>query len=322
MAGPVHAQTKTGTTIGQFLAIEPGARSAAMGNTGVALHEGIQAVYYNTAALGSLDGSAVQFTHSEWFAGIDYDYAAAALPIRGVGTFFASVTSLNSGDIEVRTVDRPLGTGERYTVSDLAVGLGFGRRITSRFSAGLQVNYAHESIWHSSLNLLTFNVGTVYRLSEGGTRLGAGISNLGTRSGYSGRDLAIQYDADPDRYGDNSTLPGEQLTDEYPVPILFRVGLGFPRTVGETNRLLFLVDAFHPSDNTESVSVGGEWTYKETLSLRAGYQHLFQEDSELGATLGVGLGGGLGDARFQFDYAWAEHTRLSETHRMTFTLAF
>jgi hypothetical protein len=50
---------------------------------------------------------------------------------------------------------------------------------------------------------------------------------------------------------------------------------------------------------------------------------MFQQDSELGPTLGVGLQLGLGgDTRLHFDYAWGEHTYLEETHRMTLVLDF
>ena len=321
-AGPAFAQTKTGTTISQFLKIEPGARIAAMGNAAVALYDGIQSVYYNPAALGSLGGSAVQFTHSDWYAGITYDYGAFAQPVGGLGTLFASVTSLSSGDIDVRTVDQPLGTGEKYTVSNLAIGLGYGRQITSRFGAGIQLNYVSETIWHTSLDALTVTVGTVYLLSESGVRIGASISNLGTTSRYSGGDLAIQYDNNTDAHGDNSALPAEQYTDDFPVPILFRAGVSIPHRVTEDSKLLVQIDGFHPSDNTESVSGGAEWLLKETLALRAGYQHLFEEDSDLGFTLGAGLQGGLGDLLFQFDYAWADHARLDDTHRVTFVINF
>jgi hypothetical protein len=47
---------------------------------------------------------------------------------------------------------------------------------------------------------------------------------------------------------------------------------------------------------------------------------LFQEDSEVGLTAGVGMHGGLGPRRFAFDYAWAYHLHLQETHRLTFVL--
>jgi hypothetical protein len=98
------------------------------------------------------------------------------------------------------------------------------------------------------------------------------------------------------------------------------VGLAYPLHPNEDNRVLFVVDALHPSDNSERVNLGAEWEFRETLALRAGYQTLFQEDSELGITFGVGLGGGLGDNRFRFDYGWADHDHLNETHRMTLVL--
>jgi hypothetical protein len=319
-AAPVSAQTKVGTTIGQFLGIEPGARTVGMGNAGAGLAEGIEAVYYNTGAMGTITRPELLFTHGFWFADIAYDYAAAAVPVQGVGTLFGSVTALNSGEIDVRTVDQPLGTGERYTVADVAIGLGYGRKVTQRFAAGVQVNYVHERIWNSSLNYFTFNAGTVYQLTESGIKLGSVLTNLGTRSEYSGRDLAIQYDDSPGVFGDNSALPAEQFTGSFPVPILARVGLSVPYRIAPNQRILVLLDALHPNDNTESVNAGAEWSWRDALSLRAGYQTLFQEDSELGATLGVGLRGDFVDRRFQFDYAWAGHEHLQETHRLTLVL--
>ena len=319
-AGSAAAQSKTGTTIGQFVGIEPSARIAAMGNAGVAVNDDIQTVDYNPAALGPMDRPSVQFTHSFWFADIRYDYAAAVLPLRGWGSFFASAMALNSGDIAVRTVEQPLGTGESYTVEDLALAVGYGREITARFGAGVQVNYIGETIWHDAVHVVTFSFGTMYRLSDNGLTLGSSLSNFGTKGRFSGRDLAIQFDNDPGRFSDNGSLPGEQFTDEFPVPILFRVGLSYPRAVSGESKLLLSVDALHPSDDTESVSGGWEWLWKDALALRAGYQRLAQRDSELGLTAGVGLAGGLGQRRFHLDYAWAYHATLEETHRFTFIL--
>jgi hypothetical protein len=320
--GLAMGQSKTGTSIGQFLLIEPSARLAGMANSGVGLTEGIQSVYYNTGALGQIEGPELQFTHSEWFAGIGYEYAAAAYPTSSYGTLFASVTALNSGDIDVRTVDQPLGTGERYSVNDLAIGLGYGRPITDRFSAGIQINYVQETIWHSSLSTFTGSVGTIYKLSPHGAQLGAGISNYGLRARFGGRDLAIQYDADPSQHGDNSVLPADQFTDKFSVPVLFRVGVSLPRRLTDASKVVVTADGYHPSDNDESMSVGGAWTWKDAFSLRAGYQNLFLKDSEVGLTFGAGLQGRVADYRFQFDYAWADFGRLQDTQRFTFVVGF
>jgi hypothetical protein len=319
-ASPALAQSKVGTTIAQFLGIEPSARTAALGNAAVGLYDGIESVYFNPGALGALDGPSVQFTHAAWFVDISYDYAAVALPLSNWGTLFGSLTSLSSGEIDVRTVERPLGTGERYTVGDLAIGLGFGRQITSRFAAGVQMDYVRERIWHSVQSTVVFNLGTVYQLGFGGIKIGSCISNMGTRSEFSGRDLAIQFDTDPDVFGDNSALPAEQFTDRYPVPIGFRVGVAAPYETSPRSRLLVLLDALHPADNTETVNTGVEWMWNETLALRAGYQTLFQQDSELGWTFGTGLCGDLGEREFRVDYAWANHDHLDSTHRLTLAL--
>ena len=320
--GAAWAQSKTGTTVGQFLRIEPSARQAAMGNAGVGLSGEIGSVYYNPGAAGTIATPSIQLAHSEWFAGIDFDYFAGTLPLGELGTVFGSVTVLDSGEIDVRTVNQPLGTGERYSVTDVAVALGYGRQITDRFSAGLRVSYVSETIWHSSTGQVALDLGTVYRVPLSGLSIGTSLSNLSGRSSFNGRDLAIQYDADPDRYGDNGALPAEQLTGDFSLPLLFRVGLAYPRSMGERNELLLAVDAHHPSDDAESISLGGEWTWAETLSLRLGYQELFLEDSDMGLTAGVGLDTTVGASRFRFDYAWADHARLDETHRFTVVLVF
>ena len=232
------------------------------------------------------------------------------------------MTSWNSGEIDVRTVSQPLGTGERYTVSNLALSVGYGRHITDRVVAGGQLHYVNETIWRTSSNMATFSFGATYDLSGTGVTLGASLSHLGTHSRFSGQDLAIQYDPEPDRYGNNSSLPADQLTDDFPVPTLFRVGLSIPRRIDGENHLLFLIDAFHPSDNTESMSLGAEWLWREILAFRTGYQHLFQEDSQVGLTLGAGVGGDLGDTRFDVDYAWGSHEYLESTHRLTLVFEF
>lgn len=316
-AGNASAQTKAGTTIAQFLSIEPSARHAGFGNAGTALAEGIESAYFNPGVIGVLWDIEFQFTHSAWFADISYDYAAVSVPVRGWGTLFASVTSLNSGDIAVRTVENPLGTGEYYDVGNTAVGLGFGRQVTRRFSAGLRVNYVSERIWHTYQRTVTLDIGTIYTIRENGLQMGFSLSNAGTGSRYTGRDLAIQYDPTEDIYGDNSALPGEQYTDEFPVPITFRFGLSYPYEVGADSRLLLLADALHPNDNAESLNLGVEWRWRESFALRAGYQTLFQTDSAQGLTLGVGVRSRFGGRRLRIDYGWADHIYLDGTHRIT-----
>ncbi|MFA6469426.1 MAG: PorV/PorQ family protein [Bacteroidota bacterium] len=316
------AQTKTGTTIGQFLLIEPSGKIAAMGNAGVAQFDEAMASYYNPAALGHMITSGAQFTHNTWFAGITLEYFTAALRVSETSSLSLSISSLNSGEIAVRTVEQPLGTGEQYTVSDYAIGIGFGQKITDRFSAGVQLSYIQETIWHSNLSVFAFNFGTLYQISDDGIQLGASLSNFGMRGKYNGRDLRLRFDLDPARNGDNSSLPAEILTEEFSLPVVFRVGFGIPVKLGEGNEIHFVVDASHPSDNSESVSFGAEYKFMDAFAIRGGYQHLFQTDSEVGLTLGGGIEWDIARYILHVDYSWNEHEHLGDTQRMTVGMEF
>lgn len=318
----LFAQSNTGTTFGQFTLIEPSARTAAMGGAGVTSSSEAMSSYYNPGALGAFQQSDLQFTYNSWFAGISLNYAVGAFQLGNIGTLLATVTQLSSGDIDVTTVEQPLGTGERYSVADLMLGLGYGLRITDRFTAGIQANYISERIWHNSAHAFGINIGTLYQLSEDGLRIGASLVNFGTKAHFSGTDLRIRYDLDPSRYGDNSSIPGEIMTDDFSLPVVFRVGIGYPLKLSESNTINIAIDALHPSDNSESLNLGAEYVFRSILALRVGYTSLYQTDSEYGLTAGGGLAwDGLGNL-LRFDYAWASHKRLGAVQRVTLGFSF
>lgn len=316
----VKAQSKTGTTIAQFLLIEPSARSAAMGNAGVSTFAEPAAVFFNPGTLGEFENIGAEFTHSPWVADIYYNYAIVAAGLGAGNALAISVATLSSGDIAIRTVEQPLGTGGYYSVNDLAIGMTYGRRFTDRFSGGIQLKYIRERIWNSSLQAAAVDVGVIYELPFR-AQLGASVSNFGTRGSFNGRDLAIRYDADPDKYGDNSNIPGSVDTEAYSLPIFFRVGLSYPITLGNMSRLLLVADAYHPNDNDESVSVGAEWSFVNLLFLRGGYQNLFLTDNESGLTLGAGLLIDSSGFNFRFDYAWNDYGLLGNAQRFTVGIA-
>lgn len=321
-AGTALAQSNTGTTFGTFTMIEPNARIAAMGNAGVSLYEGVGSAWYNPAAIGGVRNPQAVFAHNAWIADIRHDYVATAMPFGDWGTAFASVTSLNSGDLEVRTVSQPLGTGELFQVSDIALAIGFGRQISPRFSAGLQVNWLQETIWHTSASAVTLSIGTLYRVSEHGLRIGSSLTNFGTRAAFDGRDLRFTYDNVPGENGDNSSLPGIRYTDSFAVPVLFRVGVGMPYKIGHDGELLLVADACHPNDNSESLNLGAEYSMREVVSVRAGWQGAFLEDSEVGLTLGAGVRGRYDSIRYHCDYGWTDQGRLGSSHRVSLGIGF
>lgn len=317
------AQSKIGTTIGQFLKIEPSSRSAAMGNAGAALNGEASLTFFNPAVLGRIPRSDVQFTNNQWLADISYNYAVGALKLEGIGSFTLQVTSLNSGEIDVRTVEFEHGTGEKYTVNNFALGLGYGLMLTDRVSVGVLINYISESIWHSNLSTFGLNFGVQYEIVEGGVTLGASVSNFGPRAGYNGRDLYIDYDHNPDIHGDNDKLPAELRTDKFSLPTLFRVGVAIPYEITNQHKVTLAVDAVHPNDNYEKLNIGFEWDMFGVIALRTGYRDLFLQDSEGGFTFGAGaIYEFTPGYNIHFDYAWADYGRLEKVHRFSIGIQF
>ncbi|HEY6951996.1 MAG TPA: PorV/PorQ family protein [Bacteroidota bacterium] len=316
------SQTNVATTIGEFLLIEPSSRISAMGNAGSSCTNEPMAAYYNPAALGTMTMFGAQFTHSAWLADIAYDYAIAVVPTTGSASLMLNVTSLRSGDIAVRTVEQPSGTGEYYSVSDLAFGVGYGVKVTDRISAGLQVTYMQETIWHSSMSAFGLNLGTQYRLTDNGVIIGASLSNFGSRDNFTGRDLRVVYAMNPAQHGENNALPAELHTDTYGLPILFRVGLAVPFQLAEGHNIVLVADAFHPNNNTESISVGGEYLLLNTFAVRAGYQNLFEQDSEVGLTLGAGVLIEASGTDVRLDYGWTQYGRLGDVQRLSIGMLF
>lgn len=320
---PAFSQSKTGTTIGQFLKIEPSSRIVGLGNAGASLFGEVSSIFYNPASLGRLDGSDVQFTFNRWLADITYNYLAAGINVEGVGTFALVGTALNSGEMDVRTVEQPLGTGERFSVKNIALGLGYGLMLTDRVSVGIQINYINETIWHSSLSTFGINFGVQYQLSEGGLTLGASVSNFGGRAAFDGRDLYINYDFEPKKFGDNDQLPAELRTNAFPLPTIFRAGISHKFNLSSNLKLIVSADATHPNDNVESINLGGELTFLDNFFLRGGYRNLFLPDAEGGLVLGSGVNLQISQSiNIRFDYAFADYGRLSEAHRISVGLGF
>jgi hypothetical protein len=317
------SQSKVGTTIGQFLKIEPSSRFVAMGNAGTSLSNEASAAFYNPASLGRIQGVDIQFTYNQWLADIKYNYATAAINLEGFGTFALQVTSLNSGDIEIRTVEKEKGSGLYYQVTNLSLGIAYGILLTDRVSAGLGINYVQETIYNTSLTNIAFNFGVQYQTAIEGLALGASVSNFGPRASYDGRDIYFNYDADPDKHGDHPRLPAELRMGSYGLPTLFRVGLSYTMKFADWNQLIISSDAMHANDNAERINVGGEWLFLNTFAIRGGYRDLFLKDIEGGLVLGAGARVGLaGNTNFSFDYAWADYGRLNNTHRFTVGIHF
>lgn len=315
--------TKVGTSSAAFLGIDIGARAVAMGGSFVAVADDITAIYWNPAGIARQQKGEIAFIHTEWFADTNFDWGAVAIPLGRFGTVGLNITSLTHADMEIRTIEQPEGTGEFFSASDLSIGLSYAINLTDRFSIGFNGKFVRSEIFNESANSFAIDVGTLFVTRFKGLRIGATITNFGPKMKLSGRDLIILVDPAPDKFGSNDRIVSELQTDSFDLPLAFRAGIAIDVLSKENSRWTIALEAFNPSDNTESVNVGTEYVLANFASLRFGYKSLFNNNSEEGITAGGGIRLRLvQDAVLRLDYAYSDFGRLNNAQRFSIAIEF
>jgi len=319
----LFAVSKTGTTAAQFLKIGVGSRAAAMGSAYVAVANDASAIYWNPAGLARLTAHEALLAHSEWLADINYDFGGVVIRMGNMGLIAASLTILSMDEMMVRTETEPEGTGEYFGASDACATITYSRSLTDRFSIGMNFKYIRQGIYHMNANGFAFDVGTLFTTQFHGMRIGMNIANFGTKMRMAGKDSKIFVDINPEASGSNSTLPAHLETQSWPLPLLFRVGVAIDPIQLRRHRMTVAVDALHPNDNSERVNAGIEYSFRELVALRAGYQSAWGLDAEDGLTFGGGLRYHLpGAMAFKLEYAYAEWGRLANAQRLSLGIEF
>ena len=323
LIGNIYGQSKVGTTAAPFLNVAVGPRAIAMGGAFVATADDITSLYWNPAGAANLQNNTAMFAYSSWFADINYNWAGASVNLGGMGTLGLSVMYLDYGDMEVTTLAEQDGTGEMFTAKDMALGVTYAAKLTDQFSIGGTVKYINQKIWNSSASSVGFDVGVLFLSDIYGLRIGATITNFGPDMQIDGKDLYVQHDIDPNIFGNNDQILAKLQTDEYQLPLTFRVGLAMDVFKNEVHRFTVGVDALHPSDNDESLNLGLEYGLYNNIFLRAGYKSLFLDNAEEGLTLGFGLSYDIAPGFGLFlDYAYQDFGMLKDTQHFAIGLKF
>jgi len=315
--------SNVGTTAAPFLQIGVGARAIGMGGAFVSTADDITAIYWNPAGIGRLGRPELLFVHTNWIADINFDYAAAVIPLGRFGTVGASITSLSMEEMKVRTIGLPEGTGEFFNAGDISLGLSYGFNITDRFSIGLNAKYISQKIWKESATGFGIDIGTLFTTAFHGLRIGATMLNFGTDMQMDGDDLLVYHDIDEQQLGNNDRIFAKLETSKWPLPLVFQAGIAMEIYETRSHRLTLAAEAVHPNDNSESVNFGTEYGFREFFFLRGGYRNMFQLDGEEGFTLGAGFSARVvGNFKIVIDYAYADFGRLENVQRYSLILKF
>jgi long-subunit fatty acid transport protein len=307
MLGTPALAQKVGSTSMQFLHVMPCARATAMGNAYSTLASGADAVFWNPGGLALVERQEVSMTYISWIFDTRQGALSYATSLGDFGAIGAQVQYVDFGEFEetsslapyIKNPDQPGMTGRTFRPFSYLVGVTYARSMTDRFSAGISVKFAHESLFDGQVvaaqvsqglyeqvntwaNGLLFDFGIHYDTDFRSIRIGASVQNFGADVKYA--------------------------KESSPVPLLFRFGIA-ANVIGRTallsmqedNRLTVAFDLFQPNDYSQQAHVGVEYEFAETFALRGGYK--FNYDYE-GLTLGAGIRHTLGSVRMSLDYSF------------------
>ncbi len=297
-AGIVFPQTfkKTATAGFTFLEIPATSRTAALGEATLALSDvNSAAVFINPGALGfaSLTHS-FTISYSPWFADIK-NYATSYAFKTDFGVLGVGLIMLDYGSMP-RTI---VAQGQKvysvigsFDANSLALGLTYSKMLTDHFSFGVTIKYAQEKIDVYKASNLLFDGGVLYYTGLGSLRIAASIQNFGVNAKF--------------------------INDEFKMPSVLKLGAAMEvlGNMNSTYRITLLAEALHPNDGNERVNVGGEFSWQNILTLRAGYKFFTDEESY---TLGFGVDPQL-TVPVSFDFAFSDYGRLGNISRLTLLL--
>ena len=285
-----------GSSGAQFLRIGVGAKASALGETG-AVSSGVQSLFYNPAGLNDVRGIETSFSQVQWIRDVNYSNLAFAKKA-GAGVYGAAVSYLSMPSIQEYN-NLGVKLSDSYSASDLAVALGYGRRLTSRLGLGLTAKYISSKLESETASAAAADAGLKYEVIPEALSAGFAVQNLGTRLKYISKSEALPFNV--------------KLGGEYAVK--------FEEGMGTDNKILLFADLNHMQDAGFYANFGADFMvrYSEeaSFSVRGGYK---TNVSDKGSGFSAGFGADM--KTYVIDYSYSPMGDLGKAQRISFALRF
>ncbi len=343
---PVSAQqiAKYGA---DFLAGGVDARALAMGGANVALSHDVNSVYWNPAGLTQTEYSEIAYMHAERFAGIvSFDFAAISYPASYNSTvglsFFRSGVNDIKNTLNAWDADRnqPKANPESYITSfsaaDMAFFLSYARRLNQRLSLGASGKIIRRTIGNfADAWGYSFDAGVQWLGDQ--FMIGVQIQDLSTMlQSWSVNASAFTIEDINPNTGSPYTFT-EAFDQDLPtgdtflvLPVM-RLGSGLKFIISSHSTILIGLDvdvafdgqhadAFNLGDISFHPRVGGEYSFRNLIALRAGINRIAQTDS-YGLDIVPSVGAGIQLGPLSIDYGFGDFgglvSDLGYSHRIS-----
>lgn len=342
-----RANAQAGGSAVPFLLISPDARASGMGETGTAIADDINAIYWNPGGLAFLDyfpqfgdfetgedlvpyrQAALSF--SPWLpqfnADLFYSYGTVGQYFEQLdGTVAFNFIFMNLGEF-TRTSDGGEVLG-RFTSNEFAVGLSYGTIIGPDLGMGFQLRYIQSNLTPTGVGSQNAGVGISAAFDVG---LLWKPQNLNVAGLDIGDRIALGF---------NLKNVGPQITyinESDPLPTSLRLGAVYNAYRDDFNDLRFAADFSKLLVKRDSTGAdplplslvsgwenpGAEWAfgmeywYDQVVALRLGY---FTEPASLGNRQYYNFGAGVKYDIFRVDFSFIN--TIEDNHPLANTMRF
>jgi len=304
----------------QFLSVVSDARAAALGEALTAVDMRSSALFFNPAGMARMPGAFdVTFSQNSWIADITHNtFSAAFNPANGrYGAIGVSLQFVDYGEIQ-GTMNWGNRQGyiktEIMTPSAFAVGIGYAKALSDRFTVGGHIRSTHQYLGRNVIiaaadeegvdtrdihkniaSTLAFDFGTIFNTNYKSLAFGMTVKNFS-------REITYEEES-------------------FQLPLIFNLGISmdlfdYTRDIGNFgNSLMLSVDATHPRSHPEQIKIGLDYTVLQFLSLRGGYIANNDED-------GITFGFGISQFGLAIDYAYTPFGVWDSVQRMTARFTF
>ena len=331
-APAVRAQTTTpndtpreklAQTTMKFLAVSLDPRAAALGDAVTAVEGMPTAMFYNPASMARQQNmTSVNVAQTQWVFNFTHNAAAVSFaPKTGrYGVVGLSLQHVDYGDDFVETIRSnnaqgydELGT---YHPTAFAVGAGYAKALTDRFSVGAHVKYASVDLGNPVESRSNDGSLTRVEAKEGTFAYDFGMLY---RTGYKSLNFAVS--------ARNFSPEITYVRESAQLPLALRIGVSMnladlTRLDATTHQLNATVDALNSRDYPEQIKAGLEYGFMNTFFLRGG---AVTRGGEQSLSAGFGVQRQVRGVGFGADYAYTDMGLLNNfgrVHRLGLRFSF
>lgn len=313
---------RAGSAGGMQLLVNPWARSNGTAGANLADATPAESMFQNVGGLAFVKSTEVAFTNMNYLSGADVSVNSFAIAQRvgETGAIGLSLTSFGFGDIRRTTTETPDGDGTTFNVNMVNIGLSYSKAFSNSIYGGMTLKIISESAANAKASGVAIDAGIKYVTGDRDQlKFGIALKNVGPTMSYSGDALSFETEAPDGEY----PLTSEFRSEDYELPSLVSIGLSYQFLLAEEHYLTahgaFIANSF----SNDNFSIGAEYTFKELIYLRAGYQYendVTDADARRVAYTGFAAGAGVElkfgqkDSRVSLDYAYRATAPFDGTH--------